>query len=182
MTDQGWLLSLNRGSNYRPFRPNVQRAIAMTCATVTEKGSSSSVTRLHHNLLIPAGLIRLNLVQSLLNFLSYLYSNNVLIIIEHGTRLQNGCNQCICHFGEIICTRYRCDNATGNIILSCPLQFNPVCSNSGKRFLNSCVSQWQGTSEVLEPCSNEFSPECYTVIQLVYSQKQVYKKNWFSLW
>lgn len=72
VTDQRWLLFLNRGSNYRPFRPNVRRAIVMMCATVTEKGSSSSVTRLHHNLLIPAGLIRLNLVRlNLLNFHSY---------------------------------------------------------------------------------------------------------------
>ena len=98
---------------------------------------------------------------------------------EHGTRIQDGCNHCLCHFGETVCTRYRCDNVTGNVLLSCPLQPNPVCSSSGKRYLNTCVSQWQGTAEPLESCPYEgggggiFAPECYTVVQLVYSQKQI---------
>lgn len=100
---------------------------------------------------------------------------------EHGTRLQNDCNQCVCHYGELICTRYRCDNSSGTsaVIWSCPLQPNPVCTGSGKRFLNTCVAQWHGTAvEPLEHCPQEgadgfFAPECYTVIQLVYSQKQV---------
>nr|CAH0110900.1 unnamed protein product [Daphnia galeata] len=100
---------------------------------------------------------------------------------EHGTRLQNDCNQCVCHYGELICTRYRCDNSSGTsaVIWSCPLQPNPVCTSSGKRFLNTCVAQWHGTAvEPLEHCPQEgpdgfFAPECYTVIQLVYSQKQI---------
>lgn len=95
--------------------------------------------------------------------------------------MQNDCNRCVCHYGELVCTRYRCDNSSGTstVVWSCPLQPNPVCTASGKRYLNTCVAQWQGTViELLESCPNDspdglFAPECYTVIHLVYSQKQV---------
>ena len=144
------------------------------------KENSSNVTRHHRSLLRLAGLVTSNSV-----WIGYSKSSWSIdywfSYIVHGTRLQNDCNQCVCHYGELICTRYRCDNSSGTsaVIWSCPLQPNPVCTSSGKRYLNTCVAQWHGTAvEPLEHCPQEgpdgfFAPECYTVIQLVYSQKQV---------
>jgi hypothetical protein len=148
-----------------------------------EKVNYSNATHRPYNLLRLVGWANSNSVCS-----RYLNKNLIKIkaksyhfYSEHGTRLQNDCNQCVCHYGELICTRYRCDNSSGTsaVIWSCPLQPNPVCTSSGKRFLNTCVAQWHGTAvEPLEHCPQEgpdgfFAPECYTVIQLVYSQKQV---------
>jgi len=99
--------------------------------------------------------------------------------IDHGTRLQMECNHCICHYGELICTKYHCGMSTGigsGATWSCPLQPLPVCSSTGKRYLNTCFSQWQSAQQQVFPCYT-FTPQCYTVVKLVYSEKQIDRLN-----
>ena len=108
---------------------------------------------------------------------------------EHGTRFDNDCNTCICHYGDSVCTKYHCDYSSENgeaVIWSCPLQAELVCTASGKRYINSCFSQLANEPDVVQvSCQRgseyggggsddeQFDPECYTVIKLIYSIKQV---------
>ena len=106
---------------------------------------------------------------------------------EHGTRFELDCNACVCHFGEAVCTKYHCDYSSETSVVgwSCPLQPELVCSASGRRYLNSCYGQLrQQPNEVLQSCTrpgavgaevedDEFEPDCYTVLKLFYSVKQV---------
>ncbi|XP_061194027.1 reversion-inducing cysteine-rich protein with Kazal motifs-like [Saccostrea echinata] len=86
---------------------------------------------------------------------------------NHGEHFRIDCNFCICHSGELVCTKGRCpsgndDSTLTGLSCDCPHNYHPVCGDNGKTYPNSCLAKRcgglrtdqirQGACRLADPC------------------------------
>lgn len=68
---------------------------------------------------------------------------------EHGAVLNNSCSDCVCHSGELICSKRQCNTSKGisdsnkftGLPCNCSLHYLPVCGWNGVTFPNDCIAR-----------------------------------------
>ncbi|KAL5006474.1 hypothetical protein ScPMuIL_015280 [Solemya velum] len=89
-------------------------------------------------------------------------------IKEHGSNFRLDCNHCVCHSGDLICTKRLChpghstdpSHWTG-MPCGCLRRYMPVCGVNGKTYPNSCLAKCNnlndneytaGSCDAVDPC------------------------------
>lgn len=69
-------------------------------------------------------------------------------IHNHNTKFELDCNECLCHNGEIICTKHECYSHTKHSIkgytglpCNCDTRYIPVCGENGHTYWNPCLAR-----------------------------------------
>jgi len=75
------------------------------------------------------------------------------MIHSHGTKFNLGCNKCVCHYKETICTTRNCPRIRASseemarytgLPCNCAAHYSPVCGLNGQTYPNFCLARCSG--------------------------------------